>query len=164
MGKKTIKKTGTLVSQTGKFPSVFVIEDIVDRVRDSFLRSPDKNFGQCVPRGVAHYPVQIWLWPRPEGKEGQLAPTPRRCTAGCLQNRQCVLEECESDNPIPPHTMIPGAGPVGRCVTQLFSILFPRCLQIRIRPSWCCRQMRDSSVKATSFHSAAHILLSEHHW
>ncbi|GFX96416.1 hypothetical protein TNCV_2055331 [Trichonephila clavipes] len=39
-----------------------------------------------------------------------------------------------------------------------------KCLQTRIRPSWCCRQMRDSSVKTTSFHSATHILLSSHHW
>ncbi|GFW44143.1 hypothetical protein TNCV_3855041 [Trichonephila clavipes] len=47
----------------------------------------------------------------------------------------------------------------------MFSILFPRCLQTRIRPSWCYRQMRDSSVKTTtSFHSAAHVLLSSHHW
>ncbi|GFV56642.1 uncharacterized protein TNCV_951541 [Trichonephila clavipes] len=44
--------------------------------------------------------------------------------------------------------------PVWRCITQLFSILSPRCLQTRIRSSWCCRQMRDSSVKTTSFHSA----------
>ncbi|GFT70100.1 hypothetical protein TNCV_2785231 [Trichonephila clavipes] len=29
---------------------------------------------------------------------------------------------------------------------------------------WCCRQMCDSSVKTTSFHSATHILLSSHHW
>ncbi|GFS56239.1 hypothetical protein TNCV_2769161 [Trichonephila clavipes] len=39
-----------------------------------------------------------------EGKEGQLAPTPRICSAGCLKYRQCVLEECESDiqyRPIP---------------------------------------------------------------
>ncbi|GFU91042.1 hypothetical protein TNCV_4923731 [Trichonephila clavipes] len=42
--------------------------------------------------------------------------------------------------------------------------LSPRCLQTRIRPSWCCRQMQNSSVKTTSFHSAAHILLSSHHW
>ncbi|GFY29293.1 hypothetical protein TNCV_4724211 [Trichonephila clavipes] len=47
---------------------------------------------------------------------------------------------------------------------MLFSILSPRCLQTRIRPSWCSRQMRDSSVKTTSFHSATHILLSLHHW
>ncbi|GFV92753.1 hypothetical protein TNCV_1376031 [Trichonephila clavipes] len=66
--------------------------------------------------------------------------------------------------PIPPHTIIPGAGPVWQCITQLFSILSPRCLQTRIRPSWCCRQMRDSSVKTTSFHSAAHILLSLQQW
>ncbi|GFW88412.1 hypothetical protein TNCV_2287381 [Trichonephila clavipes] len=42
-----------------------------------------RNFGQCVPRVVTHYPVEIWLWSSPEGKEGQLAPTPRRCSAGC---------------------------------------------------------------------------------
>ncbi|GFY01077.1 hypothetical protein TNCV_5075441 [Trichonephila clavipes] len=28
--------------------------------------------------------------------EGQLAPTPRRYSAGCLKYQQCVLEECES--------------------------------------------------------------------
>ncbi|GFW90258.1 hypothetical protein TNCV_2121251 [Trichonephila clavipes] len=52
-----------------------------------------------LPRVVAHYPVEIWLWPSPKDKEGQLAPTPRRCSAGCLKYRQCVLEECESDIP-----------------------------------------------------------------
>ncbi|GFW19338.1 hypothetical protein TNCV_256651 [Trichonephila clavipes] len=36
-----------------------------------------------------------------------------------------------------------------------FSVISPRWLQIRIRSSWCCRQMRDSSTKTTSFHSAA---------
>ncbi|GFX01500.1 hypothetical protein TNCV_1864731 [Trichonephila clavipes] len=56
-----------------------------------------RTFGQCVPRVVAHYPVEIWLWPSPEDKEGQLAPTSRRCSAGCLKYQQCVLEECESD-------------------------------------------------------------------
>ncbi|GFS70928.1 hypothetical protein TNCV_2719971 [Trichonephila clavipes] len=56
-----------------------------------------RTFGQCVPRMVAHYPIEIWLWPSPEGKEGQLTPTPRRCSAGCLKYRQCVLEECKSD-------------------------------------------------------------------
>ncbi|GFW84219.1 hypothetical protein TNCV_4878821 [Trichonephila clavipes] len=66
--------------------------------------------------------------------------------------------------PIPPHTIIPGSGPVCRCITQLFSILSPWYRQTRIRPSWCCRQMRDSSVRTTSFHSAAYILLSSHHW
>ncbi|GFV11401.1 hypothetical protein TNCV_1046201 [Trichonephila clavipes] len=39
-----------------------------------------------------------------------------------------------------------------------------QALKTRIRPSWRCRQMRDSSVKTTSFHSAAHILLSSHQW
>ncbi|GFX23281.1 hypothetical protein TNCV_4560631 [Trichonephila clavipes] len=63
-----------------------------------------KNFGQCMPRAVTHYPVEIWLWTSAEGKEGQLAPTPWRCSAGCLKYRQCILEECESDiqyQPIP---------------------------------------------------------------
>ncbi|GFW71811.1 hypothetical protein TNCV_4658591 [Trichonephila clavipes] len=46
----------------------------------------------------------------------------------------------------------------------IFSILSPWCLQTRIRPSWCCNQTRDSSVKTTSFHSAADILLSSNHW
>ncbi|GFU47977.1 hypothetical protein TNCV_4967661 [Trichonephila clavipes] len=90
-----------------------------------------------MPRVVTHYPVEIFLWPSPEGKEGQLAPTPRRCCAGCLKYRQCVLEECESD--IQPHTIIPGSGPVWRCITHLLSLLSPRCLQTRIRPSWCCK-------------------------
>ncbi|GFU94825.1 hypothetical protein TNCV_4552771 [Trichonephila clavipes] len=49
-------------------------------------------------------------------------------------------------------------------MTQLFSILSPRCLQTRIRQSWGGRQIRDSTVKTTSFHSATHILLSSHHW
>ncbi|GFV46515.1 hypothetical protein TNCV_3234021 [Trichonephila clavipes] len=50
-----------------------------------------RTFGQCLPRVVTHYPVEICLWLSPEGKEGQLAPTPRRCSAGCLKYRQCVL-------------------------------------------------------------------------
>ncbi|GFU71019.1 hypothetical protein TNCV_4487821 [Trichonephila clavipes] len=61
--------------------------------------------------------------------------------------------------PIPPDTIIPGAEPVWRCIAQLFSILSPRCLKTRIRPLFCCRQMRDSAVKKTSFHSAAQSLL-----
>ncbi|GFU87597.1 hypothetical protein TNCV_2935191 [Trichonephila clavipes] len=63
-----------------------------------------KNLWTIVPCLVAHYPVEIWLWPSSEGKEGQLAPTPRRCSASCLKYRQCVLEEYESDiqyRPIP---------------------------------------------------------------
>ncbi|GFT22119.1 hypothetical protein TNCV_3271721 [Trichonephila clavipes] len=47
---------------------------------------------------------------------------------------------------------------------QLFSILSPWCLQIRIRTSWSCRQIRDSLVKTIFFHSAAYIVLSPHHW
>ncbi|GFY26034.1 hypothetical protein TNCV_1917841 [Trichonephila clavipes] len=55
-------------------------------------------------------------------------------------------------------------GKTSLVVHNLFSVLSPRCLQTRIiRPLWCCRQMRDSSVKTTSFHSATHILLSSHH-
>ncbi|GFW18098.1 hypothetical protein TNCV_4006381 [Trichonephila clavipes] len=38
------------------------------------------------------------------------------------------------------------------------------CLQTQIRPPWCCRQMRDSLVKTTSFNSTAYILLSSHRW
>ncbi|GFY12823.1 uncharacterized protein TNCV_4284811 [Trichonephila clavipes] len=30
-------------------------------------------------------------------KDNCVVPTPRRCSAGCLKYRQCVLEECESD-------------------------------------------------------------------
>ncbi|GFU72959.1 uncharacterized protein TNCV_4636931 [Trichonephila clavipes] len=41
--------------------------------------------------------LEIWLWQSPEGKEGQLSPTPQRCSAACLKYRQCVLEERESD-------------------------------------------------------------------
>ncbi|GFX61702.1 transposable element Tc1 transposase [Trichonephila clavipes] len=26
-----------------------------------------RTFGQCVPQVAAHYPVEIWLWPSPEG-------------------------------------------------------------------------------------------------
>ncbi|GFV30434.1 uncharacterized protein TNCV_99091 [Trichonephila clavipes] len=37
---RTLKETGTLVSQTGKYPYDFVIEDTGDRMRDSFCRSP----------------------------------------------------------------------------------------------------------------------------
>ncbi|GFU10806.1 uncharacterized protein TNCV_2388061 [Trichonephila clavipes] len=40
---RTLKETGTLVSQTGKYPEVFVIEDTVDRVRNSFCMSPHKS-------------------------------------------------------------------------------------------------------------------------
>ncbi|GFW25923.1 hypothetical protein TNCV_1328791 [Trichonephila clavipes] len=58
-----------------------------------------------------------------------------------------VREGC----PIPPHIIIPGAGPVRRWITQLFSILSPRCLQTQILPLWFCRQMLDSSVKTASF-------------
>ncbi|GFX01085.1 hypothetical protein TNCV_4580511 [Trichonephila clavipes] len=64
----------------------------------------EKPFGQCVPRVVAHYPVEVWLWPSPESKEGKLAPTPPRCSAGCLKYQQCVLEECEiPSNTVPYH-------------------------------------------------------------
>ncbi|GFT12143.1 hypothetical protein TNCV_127811 [Trichonephila clavipes] len=52
-----------------------------------------------MPRVVTHCPVEIWQWPSPEVKEGQLSPTPRKCSAGCLKYQQCVLEESESDIP-----------------------------------------------------------------
>ncbi|GFW81829.1 hypothetical protein TNCV_2885031 [Trichonephila clavipes] len=122
-----------------------------------------RTFGQCVSRVVVHYPVEIWLWPNPEGKEGQLAPTPRRCSASCLKYRQCVLEECESDIQYPPYhnTWCRTSVAVHNATVQH---LLSTVSQTRIRPSWCCRQMRDSSAKTTSFHSAAHILLSSPHW
>ncbi|PRD18371.1 UNVERIFIED_CONTAM: hypothetical protein NCL1_60814 [Trichonephila clavipes] len=40
---RTLKEKGTLVSQTGKYPEVSVIENSVDRVRDLFCRSPEKS-------------------------------------------------------------------------------------------------------------------------
>ncbi|GFU64548.1 hypothetical protein TNCV_304871 [Trichonephila clavipes] len=96
-----------------------------------------RTFGQCVPRVITHYLVEIWLWPSPEGKEGQLAQTPRTCSTGCLKYRQCVLEECESDIQYHPYQNT-------RCRTSVvFSILSPWSLQNRIRPSWCCRQLRE---------------------
>ncbi|GFS99024.1 hypothetical protein TNCV_1890351 [Trichonephila clavipes] len=50
-----------------------------------------------VSRVFTYFSVEIWLWPRTESNEGQLDPTSRRCSAGCLKYRQCVLEECEGD-------------------------------------------------------------------
>ncbi|GFX35217.1 hypothetical protein TNCV_100241 [Trichonephila clavipes] len=43
----TLKETGALVSQTSKYPYVFVKEDIVDRVCDSFCSSSDKSIKQA---------------------------------------------------------------------------------------------------------------------
>ncbi|GFT98968.1 uncharacterized protein TNCV_3793551 [Trichonephila clavipes] len=61
------------------------------------LVNDEEPFGQSRPHVVPYYPVETWLWPSPEGKEGQLAPIPQRCSAGCLKYGQCVLEECESN-------------------------------------------------------------------
>ncbi|GFW29934.1 hypothetical protein TNCV_4999741 [Trichonephila clavipes] len=85
------------------FPSV---KDPESEPARKAIKSDDRRrtFGQCMSRVIAHYPVEIWLWPSPEVNEGQLAPTPRRCSAGCLKYRQCVLQECQSDiqyHPIP---------------------------------------------------------------
>jgi len=52
------------------------------------------------------YPVKYGCKASPEGKEEQ-----------------------------PPHTIILGAGPVWRCITQLFSIVSPLCLQTRMQTS-----------------------------
>ncbi|GFU47856.1 hypothetical protein TNCV_515621 [Trichonephila clavipes] len=41
--------------------------------------------------------------------------------------------------------------------------LSPRYLQTGIRLSWCCRQMRDSSVNTTSF-PLPPTYFSSHHW
>ncbi|GFV51039.1 hypothetical protein TNCV_4635861 [Trichonephila clavipes] len=84
------------VQQTKKLLQVAKVDLESEPTREA-IQSGDRRitFGQCVPRVVAHYPVEIWLWPSPEGKSGQLAATPRRCSSGCLKYRQCVLEECE---------------------------------------------------------------------
>ncbi|GFW32354.1 uncharacterized protein TNCV_675131 [Trichonephila clavipes] len=44
---RTLKETGTLVSQTGKYPYFYMIKDTVDGVRDSFCRSPDSSIRQA---------------------------------------------------------------------------------------------------------------------
>ncbi|GFX75017.1 hypothetical protein TNCV_1845891 [Trichonephila clavipes] len=94
----------------------------------------EEPLDNALSRVAAHYPVEIWLWSSPEGKEGLLAPTTRRCSAGCLKYRQCILEECESDVQYRPYHNT-------RCRTSVvvhnavFNILSPRCLQTRIRPS-----------------------------
>ncbi|GFY24585.1 uncharacterized protein TNCV_1016311 [Trichonephila clavipes] len=62
------------MSQSGKQFNLLTDEKILDNV--------------C--RVVVHYPVEIWLWPSPEGKEGQLAPSPRTCSAGCLKVDQAM--------------------------------------------------------------------------
>ncbi|GFT13269.1 hypothetical protein TNCV_4077221 [Trichonephila clavipes] len=67
---------------------------------------------------------------------GPRAPTPQRFSVGCSVYRQCVLERCGSE-PLPPLTMIPGAGSVWMCIKQPFSCLSPRCLQTHIRPLEC---------------------------
>ncbi|UYV84354.1 hypothetical protein LAZ67_X001923 [Cordylochernes scorpioides] len=62
---------------------------------------PLDNAGHVWSRNIL---LKIWLWASPESKEGQLAPTPRICSVGCLKYQQYVLEECESDilyRPIP---------------------------------------------------------------
>ncbi|GFY15880.1 hypothetical protein TNCV_1285251 [Trichonephila clavipes] len=69
------------------------------------------------------------MWRSPEGQEGQLALTPRRCSTGYLKYQQCVLEKYESDTQYH-NTPVQDQWP---CITQLFSILSPRCLQTRIR-------------------------------
>ncbi|GFT18985.1 hypothetical protein TNCV_3212201 [Trichonephila clavipes] len=43
---RTLKETGTLVSEISKYPEVFMTEDAIDRVRDSFCRSLDKSIWQ----------------------------------------------------------------------------------------------------------------------
>ncbi|GFV26487.1 hypothetical protein TNCV_3361401 [Trichonephila clavipes] len=81
------------------WPNLIKVKDRESELAREAIQSGDRRtiFGQCVSRVIVHYPVEIWLWSSPEGKEGQLAPTLRRCSAGCLKYRQCVLEECESD-------------------------------------------------------------------
>ncbi|GFU89908.1 hypothetical protein TNCV_163931 [Trichonephila clavipes] len=94
--------------------------------------------------------------------EGQLAPTPRRCSAGCLKYWQCVLEKCGDINTA--HTIIPGAK-ISVAVHNA-AVQHPSHGVSRLESDHrgVCRQMRYSSVK-TTFHSILpHILLSSHHW
>ncbi|GFU65460.1 hypothetical protein TNCV_633831 [Trichonephila clavipes] len=70
------------VQQTKQLPHLAKV-DLSEPAREA-IQSGDlrRTFGQCVPRVVArpsngnillHYPVEIWLWPSPEDKEGPLA-------------------------------------------------------------------------------------------
>ena len=56
---KTLRETGSLISHTGKHPKQHVTEKTVDRVRESFSRSPRKSIRQAcrelgVPRSTVH--------------------------------------------------------------------------------------------------------------
>ncbi|GFV49018.1 hypothetical protein TNCV_5065021 [Trichonephila clavipes] len=98
-------KSGSIVDQLWT-PCFLSLKDPESAPARETIQSGDcrRSFGQCVPRVVTHYPVEIWLWSNPEAKEEQLDPTPRICSAGCLKYRQYVLEKCESDiqnRPIP---------------------------------------------------------------
>ncbi|GFU96874.1 hypothetical protein TNCV_3979371 [Trichonephila clavipes] len=57
------------------------------------------NLGQSLSNRGPHvfYQRKIRRARQTESNEGQLDPTSRRCSAGCLKYRQCVLEECEGD-------------------------------------------------------------------
>ncbi|GFX97913.1 hypothetical protein TNCV_4905641 [Trichonephila clavipes] len=85
------------VQQTNQLPHDAKVDLVLQPAREA-IKSSDRRrtFGQSVPHVVAHYPVKICLWPSAEGKEGQLAPTSRRCSTGSLKGRQCVLEKCQS--------------------------------------------------------------------
>jgi DNA-binding transcriptional regulator YiaG len=52
---KTLRDTGSLISHAGKHPKQHVTEETVDRVRESFSRSPRKSSRELgVPRSTVH--------------------------------------------------------------------------------------------------------------
>jgi hypothetical protein len=56
---KTLRETVSLISHAGKHPKQHVMEETVDRVRESFSRSPRKSIRQAsrelgVPRSTVH--------------------------------------------------------------------------------------------------------------
>ena len=56
---KTLRETGSLISHPGKHPKQHVTEETVDRVRESFSRSPHKSIRQAsrelgVPHSTVH--------------------------------------------------------------------------------------------------------------
>ena len=56
---KTLREAGSLISHAGKHPQQHVTEETMDRVRESFSRSPRKSIRQAsrelgVPRSTVH--------------------------------------------------------------------------------------------------------------
>ncbi|GFX68122.1 HTH_Tnp_Tc3_2 domain-containing protein [Trichonephila clavipes] len=59
---------------TGFTPGVMIWGAISNGSRSTLVIPNTLTANLCVKRVVTHYPVEIWLWPSPERKEGQLAP------------------------------------------------------------------------------------------